>query len=323
MATSATETLDQGIRRNHDLRNLIHTIIMVAGSALLVGVIAYTVMGTTGLVTAAIFTVIGMLSLRRMSPAVVLNLYKARPLASTEVPDLHRLIGQLAQRAGLPATPKLYYVPSQVLNAFAVGRPEDSAIAVTDGLLRAMTMRQLTGILAHETAHVRNGDLKVMGLADVLNRATSFMSQMGLFGLPMVFGVGLNLPLSGLLLLLAAPTIGSLLQLSLSRTRECDADLDGASFTGDPEGLALALRDLEAQQKKGWEGMVLPGSRLPQPSLLRTHPATQDRINRLMALAGQGDRQITVAQEDAAPRTSLTPVIRNPRIQWQRLGIYS
>jgi heat shock protein HtpX len=320
---TATPTLDQGVRRNHDLRNLIHTIIMVAGSALLVGVIAYTVMGTTGLITAAIFTAMGLLGLRRMSPAVVLNLYKARPLSSSEAPELHRLVGQLSERAGLPATPKLYYVPSKILNAFAVGRPEESAIAVTDGLLRAMSMRQLAGILAHETAHVRNGDLKVMGLADVLNRATSFMSQMGLFGLPMVFGVGLNLPITGLLLLLAAPTIGSLLQLSLSRAREYDADLDGAGFTGDPEGLALALRDLEAQQSRGWEGVVLPGSRLPQPSLLRTHPKTQDRIDRLMALAGQGSRQITVAEDDARPEAGFTPVIRNPRIQWQRLGIYS
>lgn len=323
MATTATPALDQAIRRNHDLRNLLHTIIMVAGSAILVGIIAYTVMGVQGLVTAAIFTVLGLLGLRKVSPQVVLGLYKAQPLSASAVPDLHRIVGEIAQRAGLPAAPKLYYVPSQVLNAFAVGRPEDSAIAVTDGLLRAMTMRQLTGILAHETAHVRNGDLKVMGLADVLNRATSFMSQMGLFGLPLIFGVGLNLPLSGVILLLAAPAIGSLLQLSLSRTREYDADLDGAGFTGDPEGLALALRDLEAQQKHGWEGVVLPGGRLPQPSLLRTHPATEDRIARLMALVGGGDRQITVADGEARPQPSVSPVGRQPRIQWQRLGIYS
>jgi heat shock protein HtpX len=98
-----------------------------------------------------------------------------------------------------------------MLNAFAVGTREDSAIAVTDGLLRTMNMRQIAGILAHETAHIVNGDLKVMGLADVLNRITSFMSTIGLIGVPIVFGTGVNIPYVGLFMLIFAPTIGGLL----------------------------------------------------------------------------------------------------------------
>ena len=123
-----------------------------------------------------------------------------------------------------------------------------------------------------------------MGLADVLNRITGFMSTLGLIGIPLMFGTGWNIPLGGLLLLIFAPTIGGLLQLALSRAREYDADLDGATLTGDPEGLASALALLERKQGAVWEGLVLPGSRLPEPSLLRTHPNTADRIARLLAL---------------------------------------
>jgi heat shock protein HtpX len=212
------------------------------------------------------------------------------------------------------------------MNAFAVGRREDSAIAITDGLLRAMNMRQLAGILAHETAHIKNGDLKVMGLADVLNRITSFLSTLGLIGIPLVFGTGLNVPLYGLVLLVFAPTIGGLLQLGLSRAREYDADLDGVTLTGDPDGLASALQVLESSQKGLWEGMFLPGGRMPQPSIMRTHPKTEDRIARLAALRRDGSKPIAWANETAQPSPSpvpsFVPRIQNPRIRWHRLGVY-
>ena len=110
------------------------------------------------------------------------------------------LYANLASRAELPSAPQLYYVPSKILNAFAVGTPQESAIAVTDGLLRAMNMRQLAGILAHEMSHIRSGDLKVMALADVLTRITSFMSMLGLIGIPALFGAGIDIPWLGILL---------------------------------------------------------------------------------------------------------------------------
>ncbi len=167
-----------------------------------------------------------------------------------------------------------------------------------------------------------NGDLRVMGMADVLNRMTSFLSTAGLLGIPLVFGIGVNAPLLGLLLMIFAPTIGGLLQLGLSRAREYDADLDGATLTGDPEGLASALRILEERQGAKWEGMVLPGSRLPHPSLLRTHPKTEERIARLQALKLDPNDQIIVRTDNERPRTSLVPPIPRPQVQWHRLGIY-
>lgn len=313
--------LDLALRRSHDLRNALHTAILIGGSALLVSVIAWTVLGWTGLVWAAILGAIGLWSMGRVSPKMVLGLYKARPLRPDELPDVQHVVRQLAERAELPSVPQLYYVPSKILNAFAVGTPQDSAIAVTDGLLRAMTMRQLAGILAHETSHIRSGDLKVMALADVLTRITSTMSFVGLIGIPVLFGAGMAIPWLGLLLLIFAPTLGGLLQLGLSRTREYDADLDGAALTGDPAGLASALDTLERRQGHIWEGLF-PAGRVPSPSLLRTHPATKDRVARLMALAGANDEQTIVGTTKPVPGPSIVPPIRNPRIHWHRMGIW-
>jgi heat shock protein HtpX len=309
-------------RRRYDFRNALHTAILVGGSALLAAAIAWTVYGPEGLIWAAIFGGFGLWTLGRLSPQMVLSLYKARTLTPDEMPELHRVVRQLAARADLPSVPQLHYVQSQMLNAFAVGKRQDSAIAVTDGLLRAMSMRQIAGILAHEISHIRNGDLKVMGLADVLNRITSFMSAMGLIGIPAMLGTGWNIPIVGLLLLIFAPTIGGLLQMALSRAREYDADLDGAVLSGDPEGLASALATLEHRQHGQWEGLILPGSRVPQPSLLRTHPRTEERITRLMALRPDPAEPAIVMPGRPQPGPSIVPSIRSPHIHWGRMGIW-
>ncbi len=319
---NARARLNQSTLRSHELRNMAHTIVLVVGTALLAGAIAWITFGIEGLVYAGVSSAIGIYMLSRASPAMVLSLYKARPLAPSELPELHAVLEELAANAQLPSKPKLHYVPSKMLNAFAVGRREESAIAVTDGLLRAMTLRQLAGILAHEVSHIRSGDLRVMGLADVLNRITGFMSMMGLLGVPLLFGAGWNVPLLGLLLLIFAPTIGGLLQLALSRAREYDADLDAAALTGDPEGLASALALLERKQGAMWEGLILPGSRVPEPSLLRTHPKTENRIARLLALRPEGSRPFVLPQGRPVPGPSIVPVIRNPRIHWMRMGIW-
>jgi heat shock protein HtpX len=313
--------INPDIERKANLRNTIHTLLLIGGSALLVAAIAWTVYGVTGLIWAAVFGGAGVWMMSRVSPQVVLNLYKARALSPNEFPDLHRVVREIAKRADLPSIPQLYYVPSKMLNAFAVGGRRDSAIAVTDGLLRAMNMRQLAGILAHEMSHIRNGDLRVMALADVLSRITSFMSMMGLLGIPALFGAGVEIPWLGILLLIFAPTLSGLLQLGLSRAREYDADLDGATLTGDPDGLADALMTLERRQGNAWEGLF-PAGRVPNPSLLRTHPETSRRVARLRALRGEAEPQIVVKSDRPLPGPSIVPPIRNPHIHWLRMGIW-
>ena len=316
--------LDEAERRRHRLRNVLHTWLLILGSGGLAALIAWILFGTVGIVWAAILTGVGLWSASQISPRMVLGLYRARPLSPYDLPELHRIVRQLSLRAELPAMPRLYYVPSRMMNAFAVGKPEDSAIAVTDGLLRGLSLRQLAGVLAHEISHVRNGDLKVMALGDVLTRLTGLMSTFGLialaFSLPAMMAAGLQVPWLAILLLIFAPTIGGLMQLALSRAREYDADLDAAGLTGDPQGLASALVTLERRQGRLWEGLLLPGSRLPDPSLLRTHPRTEDRVDRLMSLTPASSPVIDLParwDEFAAP-----PPLRAPRIHWQRLGTW-
>ena len=195
---------------------------------------------------------------------------------------------RLAGRAGLRRRPRLYYVPSRLLNAFAVGRPDDAVIALTDGLLRSMRLRELAGILAHETSHIRNNDLWLMGLADLVGRLTRLMTMLGLFllilAVPLWIGGAASFPWLVIPLLVFAPQLTTLLQLALSRAREYEADLDAAGLTGDPAGLASALAKLERFQRGMWEQILIPGYRLPEPSLLRSHPPTEERIARLREL---------------------------------------
>src|SRR6266540_4501761 len=135
--------LNPDIHRSHDVRNMLHTWILIGGSALLMALIAWTVYGPTGLIWAAVLGAFGLWSMSRISPKMVLGLYRARPLTPDELPELQRIIRELAKRADLPSVPQLYHVPSRMLNAFAVGSREDSALAITDGLLRSMNLRQI------------------------------------------------------------------------------------------------------------------------------------------------------------------------------------
>jgi len=145
-------------------------------------------------------------------------------------------------------------------------------------------------VLAHELSHIRNNDLRIMALADALSRAMQLLSWIALaliiFYLPQYFAGNGRIPWFGLLLLYLAPSIATLLQLALSRTREFQADLGAIDITGDPAGLASALAAIDRYEGHFWEDLIFPSTRrVPHPSILRTHPATQERIERLRALA--------------------------------------
>jgi heat shock protein HtpX len=271
------------------LRNTLHTLLLANASLLILAATAWAFAGWVGVAYALFFGGLSLWAMGQVSPQIVLRMYDARPVLPAAFPEGSAMLEELARRAGLPAVPRLYVVPSRLFNAFAVGRPDDAAIAVTNGLLRALSLRELAGVLAHEVSHIAHDDLKVMALADMVSRFTSFMSTVGIallfFNLFGFFGSDVALvPWLAVLILLAAPTVSGLLQLALSRTREFDADLGAAMLTGDPDGLASALRKLERIQGRNWESLVLPGGRTPDPSILRTHPPTTERITRLMAL---------------------------------------
>ncbi len=304
--------IDPEIHRRSKRRNRLNTLLIVGGMTLLLALCGWVLFGGLGFLWALGLGAMVWIFTPRFSPDLVLRLYRARRLTPTRAPDLMRVVQVLAERAGLPATPDLYYVPSSNMNAFAVGDREQSAITLTDGLLRKLDMRQLIGVLAHETAHISNEDLRVMGLADVVSRLTVSMQTVGIIML--LFGLwhGSHLVLAAVLLMLA-PLLGTLLQLALSRSREYDADLTAVTLTGDPAGLALALRTLERSQGSVWESVVLPGGRTPDPSILRTHPLTENRIQRLMELVPQFKPYFDMPEQQSPAPVRYRPVKRPPR----------
>ncbi len=270
---------------DHKLRNQLHSLLILGGMVLLLAGIGEIFFGTPGM-TLAIVAGVALFTLGRVQPQWVLKMHRAQPLAHHQAPELHHLVRGLAERSELRRAPALYLVPSPTLNAFAVGNAEDSAIGVTHGLLQTLDRREITGVLAHEISHIRHRDLWVMGLAQLIGRMTRSLSLLGqlmlLLSLPALFMGGIQIPLAAVLLLIAAPTLSSLMLLALSRTREFEADLGAARLTGDPLGLASALLKLDARQG-GWWRFLFPMRRRTS-SFLDSHPATAERIERLKSL---------------------------------------
>jgi len=283
--------MNQGGLRRHSGANAAQAALLLLTMMLLAGGLAWLLGGPLLLLVAVGLVGLSFLGAGRLAPAVILRAYRARPITAAEAPQLAEVVRTLARRADLPRTPELWYLPSDVMNAFAVGLPDRSAIALSDGVLRRLSLREVAAVLAHETSHIAHLDTRLLGFADVTTRVTSRVSQLGLLlavvTLPMQLMGLARFPLLLVALLLAAPLLSTLAQLALSRTREFDADLRAARLLGDPRPLASALHKMEV-----WNGSVLqrlrhllPGGRLPEPSLLRSHPPTHERIERLLNLA--------------------------------------
>jgi heat shock protein HtpX len=319
--------MDNARLRSHKLTNVVHSMLLLGGMALLLGTLGWTIAGPEGVLWTFLLGAVLLALSPRVTPHVLLKLYHAQRLTRRIAPGLHALLEELARRAGLDSLPQLYYVPSRVLNAFTLGRGEETAIAVTDGLLRNLSPRELAGVLAHELSHVRNDDTWVMGLADLVSRLTASLSFVGMLllilNLPLLVFTGASFSLLPVALLVLAPTLSALLQMALSRTREYDADLDAAATTGDPRGLAAALDKLERYQG-GWvERLLLPGRRVPDPSLLRTHPPTAERVRRLLKLAPRrAALGVPLELEDWETRDGrdLPRIVRPPR--WHVHGLW-
>jgi heat shock protein HtpX len=269
-------------------RNIAHSVILIGGICLITALCAYVLWGRSGVLWTFVFIFGLLLVSPRIAPEIIIRMYGAQRVSPAFGGQLLRTVEELARRADLPVTPQLYVIPSQIMNAFAAGTQTNSLIAVTHGMLRTFTPREIAGVLAHEMAHIRHNDLWVMNLADTLSRFTHVMSMFGvllfLLNLPLVLMGGEHIPWLGIILLYFAPTLSSLLQLGLSRAREYGADLEGARLSGDPEGLVSALAKIEHYQSGIWESVFLPGRRVPVPSILRTHPPTEERIARLREL---------------------------------------
>ena len=217
-----------------------------------------------------------------ISQGAMYRWFGAHPLRPGEMPGLFHLLADVCSRARLPRLPDLYYLPTPgSMNAYALGGPEGSAIVLTEGLLRAMTLGEIGGILAHEVAHISNNDAWAMNWAAALHSAIERTSSTGL-ALLCTQAAPADQPFSALLK--AAPALGRLLGLALSRFRELDADATALELTEDSHGLVAALDKLERHHT----GAPVPraAAREDNPMrFLRSHPATAERVGTLLSLA--------------------------------------
>jgi len=307
--------------------NLRHTALLFLGFSVLLGVPAVLVWGVPGLIAASVLVALVWPLTVRMPPETVMRLYQATRIPPDDR-QLSSLVDVLAYRAELPKRPDLYVIPSATLNAFAAGSRAHAAIAVTEGLLRRLSLAETAGVLAHEMAHIRNNDLAVMGLADVMTRVLQLMSYVAL-GLALYNVLALVrgedvISWWAVLAFYLAPALSSLLQLALSRTREFEADRTAAALTGDAAALASALRRLDTTTGHFWEDLMfpVPGRRVPLPSMLRSHPETEERIRRLEASdAPEAPRHdpLVIVEQPMFSLVGYGPGDMRPRYRWPGL----
>ncbi len=254
--------------------------------------------GSTGLQIAFLVAVALNMGSWFFSDKIALKAHRAQPLSEAEAPELYAVVHELSSSAGLPM-PRIYLIPEMQPNAFATGRnPSHAVVAVTQGLLQTMDREELKGVLAHELAHVKHRDILIMSVAATLAGAITMLAR--ILGWAMIFGgiVGRDERgggLGALAFYLLAPMAAVLIQLAVSRSREFDADADGAHFAGTPLGLASALRKLSVATKRipmktahaNTAHMMIanPFTGRGFARLFSTHPPMEERIRRLEAMA--------------------------------------
>ncbi|HKU42423.1 MAG TPA: zinc metalloprotease HtpX [Polyangiales bacterium] len=280
---------------------------------LLLGSLSALVVGFGGLVAPGYLYVFGALALGMnlfayfFSDRLVLRMHHAQEVSPQQAPDLHAMVDELSANAGIPK-PRVYVIPDSQPNAFATGRnPEHGVVAVTEGIVRLLDRRELRGVIAHELAHIKNRDILVSSIAAAAAALISYVAQAvtfsSLFGGSQSDEESEGGAAGGLLVALVAPFAATLIQLGISRSREYLADETGARISGDPEALASALLRLE----RGAQLMPAHTATPATASLFivnpfgavqnvarwfSTHPATQERVERLLKLARESGRGV-------------------------------
>lgn len=257
----------------------------------LFGVIGYLFYGTTGMLMGLLFAGAMNIVTYFYSDKMVVKMYRAKPLAQSDAPDLHERVERLAADADIPK-PRLYLMQSDTPNAFATGRnPEKGVVCVTSGLLNHLSTDEVEGVLAHEIGHIKNRDTLIQAVAGTVAGAISVLAQMMWFST--LSGENRNpaLMFGGVLL---APFAASMVKMAISRSREYTADRTAATLA-DPQYLASALRSIESavsrrpmqQGPRGTSHMFIinpfRGDALSR--LFSTHPPTEERIQRLQQYA--------------------------------------
>ena len=277
--------------------NLMKTAILMAAITALFMAIGSVLGGQQGMMLALVVALGMNFFSYWFSDKMVLKMYNAREVDETSAPQFYGLVRELAQRAQLPM-PRVYLIDEDAPNAFATGRnPEHAVVAATTGILRVLSERELRGVMAHELAHVKHRDILISSVSATMAGAISMLANFAMFFTGRNRDGHPTNPLVGLLVMMLAPLAASLIQMAISRAREFEADRGGAEISGEPQALATALQKIHQVA----QGIALPpAERHPETAqmmimnpltpgglrgLFSTHPSTEERVARLMAMA--------------------------------------
>jgi len=265
-------------------------------SGLLITISYWVIGGSAGVLIGIALAAITNLASWYQSDKIALAAYRAQPLSPAQAPILYQMVQRLSARANLPM-PAIYLVPSQAANAFATGRdPKHAAVAVTEGILNILPEEELEGVIAHELTHIANRDTLTQAVAATIAGAISFLAQMVSYSLWFPASRDSNRganPLGLLLTVFLAPLAATVIQLSISRTREFAADAGSARLTRKPGALARALQRLEATARQlpmtgnpAFEPLLITNSFSGQflGKLFSSHPSTEARVQHLLKL---------------------------------------
>lgn len=278
------------------MMNTVKTTLLLAILTAIFIVIGNLVGGQSGMIIALIIAALMNFISYWFSDKIVLAMYRAKPVTRDEAKDIYRIVEDLTQREGLPM-PKIYIIPNDSPNAFATGRdPNHAAVAVTEGLLDLMSYEEVQGVIAHELSHVKHRDTLIGTIAATLAGAIMMLANMARWGAFLYGGRdenGRNNIISLLVLAVLAPLAAMLIQMAISRSREYKADEGAARMTGNPNGLASALRKLgEVSKRRPMVAsnntahlfIVQPFSGQAFLSLFSTHPPIEERVKRLTGM---------------------------------------
>jgi heat shock protein HtpX len=277
--------------------NILKTAVLMAAITALFMAIGGMIGGRSGMMIALLVAVGMNFFSYWFSDTMVLKMYNAREVDATTAPRFYAMVQDLAQRAQLPM-PRVYLIDESAPNAFATGRnPDHAAVAATTGILNVLTERELRGVMAHELAHVKHRDILISTISATMAGAISMLANFAMFfggrdseGRP-------SNPIAGIAVALLAPLAASLIQMAISRAREFEADRGGAEISGDPHALASALQKihryaqgtpLEAAERHPETAQMMimnPLSGGGLRGMFSTHPSTEERVARLMAMA--------------------------------------
>ena len=276
--------------------NLLKTAVLMAAITALFMAIGALLGGRAGMMLAFAFALAMNFFSYWFSDKLVLKMYNAREVDASSAPQFYSMIAELAQKAGLPM-PRVYVIDEAAPNAFATGRnPEHAAVAATTGIMQVLTASELRAVMAHELTHVLHRDILISTISATMAGAISMLANFAMFfGGRDDEGRPVN-PIVGLLVMLLAPLAASLILMAISRAREFEADRGGAEITGDPQALASALQKIQryaqgipletAERHPETAQMMImnPLSGGGLRALFSTHPSTEERVERLLAM---------------------------------------